>query len=51
MLLSYGCKINKFGHEPNKKALNILLFNGIVLPLQPQINDGGIAQLVRAHDS
>jgi hypothetical protein len=29
----------------------LLPFDKIALPLHPQIDDGGIAQLVRAHDS
>ena len=47
----FRCK-NKKKHTHGRKNLKkILDVNKIVLPLHPQNNDGGIAQLVRAHDS
>ena len=50
--LVFTCaKIRFFLHFLKFFSRKVLEFNNFVLPLHPQNNDGGIAQLVRAHDS
>ena len=45
------CKNTLFFTFSEIFSRKVLVFNNFVLPLHPQNNDGGIAQLVRAHDS
>ena len=47
----YMCKNTFFFTFSEIFSRKVLEFNNFVLPLHPQNNDGGIAQLVRAHDS